>query len=36
MDVVKCLVEGVPFFCHINEGEMCAGYVLLLSNEESV
>lgn len=31
MDVIKCLVEGKPFFCHEpdREGELCMGWVML-------
>ena len=26
MDALKCVVEGVPFYCHINDG-LCQGYL---------
>ena len=30
MDAVKCIMEGQPFFCHIEAGRpICAGYLAL-------
>lgn len=27
LDALKCVVEGAGFWCHVNEGRPCAGYV---------
>jgi hypothetical protein len=29
MDALKCVLEGETFYCHINEGKPCAGWVAL-------
>ena len=29
MDAVKCLMEGETFFCHLDKGTPCAGYLAL-------
>ena len=29
MDAVKCIMEGQTFFCHVNKGTPCAGYLAL-------
>jgi hypothetical protein len=29
MDVLKCLMEGEPFFCHLGEEPVCRGYAVL-------
>lgn len=27
MDFLKCAMEGVPFYCHVNEDQPCGGYI---------
>ena len=29
MDALKCVIEGQTFFCHVNKGRPCAGWVAL-------
>ena len=29
MDALKCVMEGQTFFCHVNKGRPCAGWVAL-------
>lgn len=29
MDAMKCVMEGVPFYCHERPTELCGGYVCL-------
>lgn len=30
MGLLKCAVEGIPFYCHVDEPErLCTGYALL-------
>lgn len=29
MDALKCVMEGVPFLCHEDTLQICAGYALL-------
>lgn len=29
MDALKCVIEGVPFYCHEDTRQLCAGYALL-------
>jgi hypothetical protein len=29
MDALKCVIEGVPFMCHEDTRQICAGYALL-------
>lgn len=29
MDGLKCIMEGVPFYCHERSTKLCGGYVVL-------
>lgn len=29
MDAMKCVMEGVPFYCHERPTKLCGGYVVL-------
>lgn len=29
MDAVKCIVEGETFYCHVDTGKPCAGWLAL-------
>jgi hypothetical protein len=28
MDISKCAVEGIPFYCHQHAGQLCRGWVI--------
>lgn len=32
MDLLKCIAEGVPFMCHVDPHDVCAGYAILRSS----
>lgn len=35
MDATKCVMEGVPFYCHERPTKLCGGYVVLRAATES-
>lgn len=36
MDFLKCIMEGVPFYCHepAREGQLCSGWAMLMLAKE--
>src|SRR3954471_18569685 len=36
LDVLKCVLEGVPFYCHepAREGDLCSGWTMLMLTTE--
>jgi hypothetical protein len=35
MDALKCVMEGVPFYCHEESTSLCGGYVALRAESPS-
>lgn len=30
LNLTKCLLENMPFECHVREGELCSGWAMLM------